>query len=423
MIAFANSKGGKIIVGIGDNGEVKGVVASQKLEERVANYVSDLSTPRIGYTLSYETIADHTVMVIDVLPGSFTPYYLTTKGIQEGTFVRIGSTSRRADRAELAELLRRGQGIPFDLEEIGPVVDLDESLFFNFVKKRSDRFGAPSLVVSLENLKDQGIAKHKRLTVAGALLFTANPQKYPELCFAFIRAGRFKGLEKGILIDQAEFAGPLTRQIEDAVHFALKNSRVSAIIEGTKRIDTFEYPEKILREMITNAVVHRDYSITGASIMLAMFDDRIEISSPGGLPSSITPENIADRQFSRNPIIAKRMFEMGYFDSWGQGIDMILEWARRNGGRIEFIDSRGEYKLIAHSPFVPPSLQLSVDFDSTQIKKILRYTEKNGRISNRECRNILDISKTKAQVLLKKMVEKGLLQQQGRGRSSEYIMV
>ena len=98
-----------------------------------------------------------------------------------------------------------------------------------------------------------------------------------------------------------------------------------------RRIDTYPYPREIVREMIVNAVVHRDYSYTSSPIQLAVFDERIEITSPGGLAGPVTAETIEDRQYNRNPLIAKRLFEMGYFDSWGQGIDQIMEWARQSG--------------------------------------------------------------------------------------------
>lgn len=159
-------------------------------------------------------------------------------------------------------------------------------------------------------LKDLGIQSNNTKTVAGCLLFHDNPQDIPELSHAYIKAARFKETRKGFFLDQTEMEGCLPDQIDDAVKFVLKNIRLSGTIEGSKRIERYEYPPDIIREAIVNAVIHRDYSISGACILLAVYDDRLEVTSPGGLAGQVTVENIQDRQYNRNPIIAKRMFEM-----------------------------------------------------------------------------------------------------------------
>lgn len=426
LIAFANSKGGRLIIGVADDGEtILGVVPNQAVEEKVANIVSDCCTPRVPYSISYETLCEKTVLVVNVKAGNDTPYSLIGKEITEGVYVRIGSTTRKANREELARLLRKGRGISFDSET--SEVDLNNigtDLVERLVKERANRLSAPIVPLTKELYEDLGLSKENNLTVAGVLLCTKNPQSSNEFSRAVIQSGRFKGTKKGILIDQAEFDGPLAQQIDSAVHFALKNSRTSSKIVGKKREERLEYPEEVLREIITNAVVHRDYSIAGSAIMLAIYDDRIEISSPGGLPAHVTVENIANRQYSRNPIIAKRLFEMGYFDSWGQGIDMILDWSKSEGIRSPvFKDSYGEYSLTIYSPLMNTTeTQDSSSEFNLRKNKIIEFIKTNGRITNRECRELLSISKTQAQVLLNKLLQKELISRRGRGRSVEYTL-
>jgi ATP-dependent DNA helicase RecG len=424
LIAFANGKGGRLFVGVDDTGAVVGIDPTSRIEELIANLVSDYSSPRIPYLVSLETFDGKTVVVVDVAAGSSTPYFLKQQGMVDGTYVRVGSTTRKASQNDLAELLRRGQGVFFDSEPAGNVSEISEKLFLEYADLRRKRFpSAPSVEFSTAALEDFGLCRDSSCTVAGGLLFSESPQAIPALQLAAIRAGRFRGSKKGLILDQAFFEGSLPQQLHDAVHFGLKNTRVSGEIVGISREDSYEYPEAILRELLTNALVHRDYSIAGSAIEFAIYDDRIEIVSPGGLAGQVTVANMVSRQYSRNPIIAKRMFEMGFFDSWGQGVDLVLAWAESSGAKVEFIEDDNQFTVIVYSPMNDTGVVVAEavpEYRAHDQKKVVEYLKGNRTITNAVCRDLLGITKMQAQLLLAAMVKAGLLVRMGKGRSVCY---
>jgi len=301
VIAFANTRGGRIVIGY--DGKTKvfvGVVPSQKIEEKIANIIHDCCEPQIPFVVSYESIQGQPVLIIDVPVSTNKPHYLKGKGMTQGSYVRVGSTCRVADQETLARLIREGKRVSFDSETVSRAVSIDQEHIRLFLAERKKRLGAKLSKVTPALLEDLGVQRQNAQTVAGCLLFHDKPQDIPELSHAYIKAARFKGRQKGTFLDQTEIDGCLPDQIDSAVKFVLKNIRLRGTIKGSKRIERYEYPPDIIREAIVNAVIHRDYSISGACILLAVYDNRLEITSPGGLAGQVTVENIQDRQYNRN---------------------------------------------------------------------------------------------------------------------------
>jgi len=423
VIAFANTRGGRIVIGYDEKAKaVVGVVPSQKLEEKIANIIHDCCEPQVPFTISYESVRDKTLLIIDIPVSANKPHYLKSKGLTQGTYIRVGSTCRLVDQETLARLIREGKHISFDSETVSRPISLDQEKILRFLTERKKRLGARVTQITPALLEDLGAQTNGAETVAGCLLFYGHPQDIPELSHAYIKAARFKGTQKGTFLDQAEINGCLADQIDDAVTFVLKNIRLSGTIEGSKRIERYEYPSDIIREAIVNAVIHRDYSISGACILLAVYDNRLEITSPGGLAGQVTVDNIQDRQYNRNPIIAKRMFEMAYFDSWGQGIDRILAWADQTSAKPPtFMDAYDQFTLTlfpenstssSSTQYQPPLSQLERD--------VLDYVNQHGRVVNREIRQTFGCTKTQAQVVLRKLRDRNLLKVYGAGRSTFY---
>ena len=425
MIALANTKGGQIIIGYDESTKkVVGCEVNQKNEELIANIVSDLTTPRIDYTLSYETIGKATLLIINVSLGVSKPHYLTNKNLSTGTYLRIGSTSRLADRETLARLIREGKNLPFDSECVSAKIELDRDLLKDFLERRKHKLGASLPKINTEQLESLGLISNSKVTVAGALLFCKEPQNIRELSNSYIKAGRFKGDKKGQFIDQRTILGSLPEQIDEAVGFVLRHVNVSGTVIGTKRHDVPAYPVEILREVITNAVIHRDYSISGSSILLSIYDDRLEIVSPGGLPGQVTVENMIDRQYSRNPTLSKRMFEMGFFDSWGQGIDKIVSWAKESNIKAPIFLDGGTGGQFSATVF---NKQLSAaPLGKREIEneaKIMAIIRVSGFVTNKDVRHQLGFTKTKAQVVIRRMLESGKISLEGKGRSAKYVLL
>lgn len=422
MISMANAKGGKIIIGFDEKKKsIVGCLVDQKQEELIANLATDMITPKIDYQISYETIKEKEILIINVSKSCLKPHYLISKGMENGTYIRIGSTSRRVDKETLSRLIREGKGITFDSEPASKKIDIEVSLVEEFLERRRRKLKAPKVINPQKEYENLGITKDKRTTIAGALLFSKNPDTIPELSGAYIKAGRFKGEENGIFIDQRNITGPLPQQIDEAVGFILRNTEIKGKVVGLKREDSIPYPVEILRELITNAVIHRDYSISGACTLLEVFDKHILVKSPGGLPGLVTVENIQDYQYSRNPIIAKRMFEMGFFDSWGQGIDKIILWARDNGLTSPiFSDSSGQFTVKIFSLF---SNSKSKNNKSSKLADdALEIAKMHGYLQNEQIREKLGLSKMQAQVLLGQMLNSGKLIREGKGRGTKYYL-
>jgi predicted HTH transcriptional regulator len=429
MIAFANTRGGRLIVGYdAKRRALVGVVPDQRTEEWIANVASDHCEPRLDYEISYETVERKVLLVISVRASHATPHFLRRRGMTEGTYVRVGSTTRRSDQETLARLIRRGRNISFDSEPTSQSIRLNPSKIDEYVALRRKRLGGAVPRSRSGMLEDLRLMKRGTPTVAGALLFADEPQAESALEHAYVKAARFKGLTKGLILDQRELLGPLPEQIEEATRFVLRNTRLARSSSGTRRRDRYEYPEEIVREIIVNAVVHRDYSRSGSSVLLAVYDDRIEVTSPGGLAGPVTADNIVDRQYNRNPIIAKRMFEMGFFEGWGQGIDQIVAWSASNAAKPpRFNDEVSQFTLTVYSPdVVEPGVSVAASAPGSRHvrtalgEKVMGYLEQNLVVTNREIRKRFRVTKTQAQTVLSQLLAAGLIQRQGAGRSTHY---
>lgn len=328
LVAFSNSKGGKIIVGVKDKTKkIVGIDLSFDFEEFVMNVATHNCTPIISPLVEFYTIDGKTICVIAVFSGKLKPYYVTKRGAERGTLIRIGSSNKPADKAWIQQLSRESRNLTFDrLEVTGACFgDFDLDKIKRFQKRKMKKLGALIEEIDIDYLKKLGCYKiingNRFPTIGGLLVFGTGPQNTTGLIRAEVKCARFKGNEKGLFIDQSVISGTIDSQIDDTVSFILKNTRMGGIIKGIKREDIPEYPMIAIREAVTNALVHRDYFVSDSkAITVAIFDDRIEIESPGILPLGVELEGLGKQQKTRNPLISKLLFDMDYFDEWGQGI-------------------------------------------------------------------------------------------------------
>jgi len=336
MVAFANTEGGRILVGVDDDGTIVGVQDPRRVEEAILNIARDNCTPPIRPVIDHVR-ADEGAVVIVGVPRRTGPPHENNSG---QCYIRVGSTKRLATPQERARLLQLAGLVHFDESPVAQtsVTDLDQAAFDAYYRRV---FGAPletadvPLPRMLENMrfvvKDmEGIA---RLSVAGLLLFGKAPQDF--LYHTRISAVRWQGTEAGeTIIDRQEILGRLPQQIEYAESFMLRNTSLSTKIESVQQEDRPQYPRAAFREAIVNAVAHRDYSLEGAQILLYIFDDRIEIRSPGALPNSVTLDNIrAHYSKPRNETIARVLFNLGYVNTLGSGIPRMIRLMLEHSGR------------------------------------------------------------------------------------------
>nr|WP_278245932.1 ATP-binding protein [Clostridium sp. DL-VIII] len=305
--------------------------------------IYDSCYPTIIPEIYIENINGKNLIIVEIFPGNLKPYYMKSKGKLKGTYIRVGATNKLSDEEMIMELERQKRNISFD-EECVYECNLES---IDFSKLNSDFFKLTEKKLKEENLINLKLIKEehgiKYATKALILLTDNNIFDY-----ARIKCARFKGNDIEEFIDQKELTGPLYEQVEDAIKFARFHINKSGKIGELQRVDEYEIPIVAIRELISNAVVHRDYSISGADIKFAIFDDRIEITSPGFLAKTLDIEDIKiGRSEIRNKIIARFFKEIGFIEEWGTGIKRVIKSCVEAGlEEPEFIETGMFFKVI-----------------------------------------------------------------------------
>ena len=326
VVAFANGAGGKIVFGVkNEPREIIGIKENRifSLEERIANQIFDQCAPTIVPEIYLQAVEDKTLLVVEIFPGSNKPYYLKNKGKHKGVYVRIGSTNRRASMEMTEELERQRRKVSFDAI---PVYDLktDEINLQRFEKDFSEKSGKPLNNRLLKNLGLFHAERAQRYPNHAALLLSDSPVRKRYLPYAKIECARFKGAEKRVFLDQLTIEEPIFASIEPSLAFIKKNIGLGSTIGEIYREDRWEYPLEAIREALINAVIHRDYSILGSDIKVAVYDDMLEITSPGPLPDSLSFEELGTgRSEIRNRILAPIFKDMKLIEAWGSGIQKM----------------------------------------------------------------------------------------------------
>ena len=349
IAAFANADGGVLLCGITDDGEVLGMSREQivSLDSLLVEVSTDSIKPAVRIRTYHRQLDGRPFMLVEIPEGD------SQHDSPGGSYVRVGGTKRGMtsdERLRLAQ--RRGQARfrSFDEQTVPGTgfQTLDESLWRPLLSAEGAAEPQSALVkLALLANDDAGVL---RATVAGVLLCTRSPEQW--LANAGITATRYRGSDRASgQLDAQEVTGPLNRQIGDAVAFAARNMRVAARKEPA-RVNLPQYSERVLFEAIVNAVVHRDYSILGSKIRLSMFEDRLEVQSPGSLPNNLTLESMEARQATRNEALTSVLARMPVggvsgsedrqyiMERRGDGVPIILRETRELSGK------RPEYRLI-----------------------------------------------------------------------------
>ena len=349
MIAFANAEGGQIFVGVDDDGAIIGVEDAKQIEEAVLNIGRQNCNPSLIPTLDRISTDRGIVLVVNV-PRRTGPPHETNSG---QCHLRVGSTKRLCTPFERARLLQAAGLYHFDETPVSGTSIAQIHLaalaaYYQRIYEKPLEAADVPLAPMLQAMRflAPDVDGSWRLSVAGLLLFGQHPEDH--LYYARISAVRWLGLEAGEeILDRQEITGRLPDQIEQAEKFVLRNTRLSSSINGMQQTDTYEYPRPALREAIVNAVAHRDYSLDGAQILLYIFDDRIEIRSPGALPNSVTLQNIrAHYSKPRNETIARVLFNLGFVNTLGSGIPRMIRLMREHSGREPDLEVLGQQFLV-----------------------------------------------------------------------------
>ena len=435
VIAFANTAGGKIIIGIDDiTHEIIGVEKDNvfKMIDNITNTISDMCYPQIFPNIEVNTIENKAVIVIQIYPGANRPYYIKSLGKEAGTYIRVSGTSRPADEAVLKDLELQGTNHSFDemicVEQKYDAGRADElciaikAYMTEAARTKSEKDKIKE--VTVQNLINWGIIKNmggSLLPTNAFVLLTNNI--FP---FARIQCALFKGTERVIFIDKRDFDGPLYKQIEEAYDFVLKHINLGAEINGLIRTDTYELPTEAIREAIVNAVTHRNF-LDRACVQVAVYDDRVEITSPGMLYGGLTIEQIKEGGSKiRNRCIAEIFGRMRIIESWGTGIKRMFSACREYGIRepelLEIGDSfrvnlyRPSYNMVHQSSPKSSPKSSPNDMNQTQ-QKIIEMILINSKVTQAVMAKELDITVRAVKKSIKELTDSGILRHTGSSRN------
>ena len=464
IVAFANTQGGRLIIGIDDEThEVTGVDSDSafRIMDSIANAVSDSCTPQIVPDIELQTVDNRTVVVATVAPGPNRPYYLKSKGKEKGTFIRVAGTSRPAHSEKIRELEMEGARISWDeLTCVGYEVTEKaiRKLCRDIVMYR-ETAGLPGHQVTRTQLINWKLLKNGEDSLLASNAFVLLTSDY--FPFSKTQCAVFKGTERTVFLDKREFTGAIYEQIESATEFVLRNIRLGARIEGLIRKENYELPVEAIREMIINAHCHRNLS-DSSCVQVAVYDDRLEVTSPGGLYNGITYEEIMNgRSKLRNRAIAHVFNQMGLVESWGTGIKRIMEAAENyelptpqiqvfddmfrvnlyrrpiaetwvssyndfvREGQSDFgyaYEKFGEDSKKVRRKFGESSEKNAVKLNGTQ-RKMLELILKNSSISAKALSEILSVSSRAVEKNMKILKDQGLLIRHGSPKSGYWEVI
>lgn len=463
-MAFANGEGGCIVFGIEDQTlRVVGVSDDQvfTIMDAISNAIADSCEPLIIPDISMRDIDGKTVIVAEILPGAQRPYFIKSMGREQGTFVRVAGTTRQADAATIKELLFEGSNRSFDQTICRELTATEDDIAklcdaMTAVAKSNAKHGAEAVKpVTVQQLRSWNVLVERdgelRPTNAYAILAGINgPIR------SVIQCGVFKGDTKAVFVDRREFEGAPWELIEQAYQYVLRNIHMGARFAGVYRQDVYEIPPDAIRELIVNAVVHRSY-IDHSSIQIAIYDNRMEITSPGRLPMGQTLERMKEGYSKiRNEALAAAFAYMGLIEHWGSGIPRIIEEVREAGLRepeflggdtdlriniyrgqiITMPDSAGKVPnndVAVPNTFenMPDSIQSAPDMTenvpdtvsglSKTQSTVYKFICGRNRVSTEDIAGLLGVQPRRARQVLSDLVRKGLIEREGAARSTRYV--
>lgn len=454
IVAFANGKGGHIVFGIDDaTRAIIGIPEEIVFREMdaITNAISDSCEPVIIPDIYLQTIEGKTVIIVEISAGKQKPYYIKQDGIADGVYMRVSGTSRKADRAMTQEMYYESGGRSYDM-----VIrrELDVS------NEEIDKLCAEMKEVALANCKNaaqrqavKNVTKNVLLNW-GILAEDENGYIHPTNAYVFltgqdvflskIQCGMFKGTTRAIFVDKRDYEGPLWKQAEEAFQFVLRNIHLGAEIEGIYRKDVYELPPDSIRELIINAVMNCSF-LQASHIQVAIYDDRLEITSPGGLMPGVTIERMKEGYSQiRNRALAHAFSYMNLIEGWGTGIPRLFREMKEYGlTEPEFVDMEIALRInlyrtpaiysvesnVENSLIVRENKEVRSKCAQSALKKdlskqeeiVVNYIADKGKITSSQLMTLLGIKKRRAQLILGRLIQVGILRKEGASRNTCYV--
>ncbi len=412
IIAFANTRGGSILVGVEDNGKICGVENSDRLIQQISNAARDTIKPDVTMFLHYETqtIENKNIVEVKIQCGAHRPYYLAAKGLRpEGVFVRQGTSSVPASDTMIRKMIKETDGDNYE-----DMRSLDQELTF---EKVTSEFAKRDLPLGESQMKTLGMIDADGLYSNLALLLS-------DQCPHIIKAATFGGTDQSDFQNRREFTGSLLKQLEEAYAYLDLRNQTKATFEGLLRIDHRDYPDTAIRESLLNAIVHRDYAVS-ASTLISVYADRIEMISIGGLAGGISFDDMMlGVSYCRNHKLADVFYRLGLIEAYGTGMNKIMSSYKDVPAKPEIQVSTGAFKTVLPNQNVAVAVKTTLSSHTVDKKEqaVLDLFKGQPSLTRAEIEKALGVSTSTACRIIKKMIANGVLSAEGNGRNAKYYL-
>lgn len=405
IVAFANTNGGTIYIGVQDSGEIVGLDNADFVMQQISNSLRDSIRPDVSMFTNIELMEEDNKFFIKltVSQGTKKPYYLSDKGLKPtGVYVRSGTTSAPASEDAIRMMIKMTDGDSFEANR-----SLVQELTFNTLNDELQKRGLEFTEVQMKNL---GILSSDNIYTNMGLLVS-------DQCKHSIKFAIFQGTDKLVFKDRKELSGSLFAQLTDVYKTIDFYNGTKATFHDLLRTDERDYPEDAVREALLNAIVHRDYSFSG-STFINLYSDRLEIISLGGLVSGLSLEAaMLGASQTRNEKLASLFYRMKLIEAYGTGISKIISCYKGLPVQPKFENVEGAFRVT-----LPNIHEQELSAEDEKYLPILRLFEGKKEITRSDVEEALGAGTTHAINMLKEMLDKELIKKVGNGRLTRYVV-
>ena len=434
--AFANGLGGTLIFGISDKDEIIGLDNYKKDSENISEIIKTKIEPLPKVTLKHYLIEDKNIIILFVHSGKETPYYFTEGGHQTA-YIRLGNESIPAKNNDLINLILKGKNRSYDSLETNIKKDN-----VSFTKLKSLYYLKTGNEFTDSDLESFGLVnKDSFLTNAGALLADEPIIKHSRIfCTRWNGLDMTSGIEEAL--NDSEFEGSILLLLQNTENFIKVNTKKKWKKGNESRIEMPDYPERAIQEVLVNAIIHRDYAVIGSEIHIDIYDDRIEIYSPGGMfdGSFIQEQNIMEiSSLRRNPIIADLFNRIHLMERRGSGLKKIISSYKNainytQEKEVEFKSTQKDFKVILKNLNYKVAIKsgdkvaiksgdkVAIKNQDEQLEKILEYIKKYNNCKTSDIENLLSVKSSRARKLLSILVSEKKIQALGQNKNRYYVL-
>lgn len=407
VMAFANSGGGVIYVGWDDDGNRYPIPDTDRALAQITNSVRDGILPDVTMFVGYKT--DENGIVITVREGTHKPYFLPEKGLKpSGVYVRHGASSVPASYEQIREMIKLTDGDKFEAAR-----SLIQELTFSAASEEFNRCGV-----------EFGESQMRTLGIIGSDgLYTNMGLLLSDQCAHTVKFAVFNGIKKGEFKTRKEIDGSALKQMRSAFDFLNLSNNLAATFSGLDRIEQYDYPEEAVREAMLNAIIHRDYSFSG-SIIVNLYDDRIEFVSLGGLMPGLQTEDLfLGVSQPRNEKLANVFYRLKHIEAYGTGLRRIMQYYEDFEVKPEIMATHGAFMLtLPNMNYARPLREKQKQ--RPQHKVVMDYLQNNPYVTNEIIQELLSVKQTRAYTVIKEMLNDGLIVKQTSDKeNSSYVLM